>query len=218
MQGRSPLLNVVTWLLLVPFLAAAGGSSPLIFNFDADPVGGPPNGFEFGRTGGGTPGKWVILAVKDAPSGGNVLAQTDTDSTDYRFPVAFTGPELKDFRLSVRCKPVSGKMDQACGVIFRLRDADNYYVTRANALESNVRLYHVVKGKRVQFGGWNGKVANGVWHELAVEAQGHHFQVFFDGKQVIDAHDNTFPDAGKFGVWTKADSVTYFDDLAVHPM
>jgi hypothetical protein len=218
MKSRSLLLNVVTWLLLVPFVAAGGGNSPLAFNFDADPVGASPSGFELGRTGGGTPGKWVILAVKDAPSGSNVLAQTDTDTTDYRFPVAFTGPELKDLRLAVHCKPVSGKVDQACGVIFRLRDADNYYVTRANALENNVRLYHVVKGKRVQFGGWNGKVTSGVWHELAVEAQGPHFQVFFDGKQVIDAHDISLPDAGKFGVWTKADSVTYFDDLTIQRM
>jgi hypothetical protein len=215
MPGFSLLLTVVSALLL---LTAGAGNPPLAFNFDADPVGTPPDGFVFGRTGGGTPGKWVILAVKDAPSGGNVLAQTDTDSTDYRFPVAFTAPELKDLRLSVHCKPVSGKVDQACGLIFRVKDADNYYVSRANALENNVRLYHVLRGKRVQFAGWNGKVTSGVWHELAVEAQGDRFQVFFDGKQVIDAHDNTFLDAGKFGVWTKADSVTYFDDLTVQPM
>jgi hypothetical protein len=157
------------------------------------------------------------LASKGAPSGRNVLAQIDADSTDNRFPVAFTGPELKDFRVSVRCKPVSGRVDQACGVTFRLKDADNYYLARANALENNVRLYHVVKGKRVQFAGWNGPVASGVWHELAVEAQGDHFQVFFDGQPVLDSHDKTFPDAGKLGLWTKADSVTYFDDFTLTP-
>jgi hypothetical protein len=217
MPDRSLLLEVVTSLLLLPFAAAGADSSPLTFNFDADSVGAPPKGFEFGRTGGGMPGKWVVLAAKDAPSGGNVLAQTDTDTTDYRFPVAFTGPKLRDLRLSVQCKPVSGKVDQACGLIFRVADADNYYVTRANALENNVRLYHVVKGKRVQFAGWNGKVASGVWHELAVVAQGDHFQVSFDGTKVIDSHDKTFSEAGKFGLWTKADSVTYFDDLTATP-
>ena len=129
--------------------------------------------------------------------------------------VAFTGPELKDLRLSVKCKPVSGKVDQGCGLVLRLKDTDNYYVARANALEDNVRLYHVVKGKRIQFAGWNGKVASGVWHELAVEAQGDHFQVFFNGKKVIDANDKTFADAGKIGLWTKADSVIYFDNLTV---
>ena len=90
-------------------------------------------------------------------------------------------------------------------------------VTRANALEDNVRLYHVVKGDRRQFAGWNGKVASGKWHELAVEAQGDRFQVFFDGQKIIDAHDKTFTDAGKFGVWTKADSVIQFDDLTATP-
>lgn len=138
--------------------AAAEEKLPLTFNFDADKPGDPPKGFEFGRTGEGTPGKWVVQTQKDAPSAPNVLVQTDTDATDYRFPVAFTGPELKDLRLSVKCKAMSGKVDQGCGLVFRLKDSDNYYVTRANALENNVRLYHVVKGSRRQFAGWNGKV------------------------------------------------------------
>jgi len=196
----------------------AQGPAPVTLNFDADAAGQPPPGFEFGRTGGGGQGKWIVKEEKDAPSAPHVLAQVDADATDYRFPVAFTGPEMKDLRLSVKCKPVSGKVDQGCGLVFRLKDADNYYITRANALESNVRLYHVVKGRRVQFAGWNGKVTSGVWHDLAVEAKGDHFQVSFDGKKVMDAHDKTFSDAGKFGLWTKADSVIYFDDLTATPL
>src|SRR5262249_28289659 len=150
--------------------------------------GDAPQGFSFGRTGKGPPGKWVVKAVDDAPSGKNVLAQTDADRTGYRFPIAYSGPEMKDLRLSVKCKPVSRKEDQGCGLTFRLKDDDNYYITRANALEDNVHLSHVVKGDRRQFAGWNGKVTSGKWHELAVEAQGDHFQVFYDGKKVIDAH------------------------------
>ncbi len=188
-------------------------SSSQTWNFDSDAAGKPPGGFSFGRTGKGAEGQWVVRAEADAPSKPNVLAQVSTDDTDYRFPVAFTGPEIKDLRLSVKCKAVSGKVDQGCGLAFRLKDADNYYVVRANALEDNVRLYHVVKGNRRQFAGWNGKVATGVWHDLAVEAKGDHFQVFFDSKKIIDAHDKTFPDAGKVGLWTKADSVIYFDNL-----
>jgi hypothetical protein len=187
------------------------------FHFDTDKPGEPPPGFSFARTGQGAPGKWLIQPVDDAPTGRNVLVQTDTDPTDYRFPIAYTGPDIKDLRLSVKCKPVSGKVDQGCGLVFRLKDADNYYVARANALEDNVRLYHVVKGSRRQFAGWNGKVASGQWHELAVEVDGDHFQVFFDGKKVMDAHDKTFADAGKFGVWTKADSLIQFDDLTATP-
>ena len=187
------------------------------FNFDSDTAGQLPKGFEFALTGKGRPGKWVVQAVDDAPSGKNVLAQTDGDTTDYRFPIAYTGPEMKDLRLSVRCKPIGGKGDQGCGIIWRLKDKDNYYITRANALEDNVHLYHVVKGRRVRFEGWNGKVASGVWHELAMEMVGDHIQVFFNGNKVIEAHDDTFKDAGKFGVWTKADSIIQFDDLTATP-
>jgi len=208
---------LVTLALLLVTTARTQENTSKTFTFDGEPVGGPPKGFEFGRTGGGREGKWIIKADQDAPSPPNVLAQTDTDRTDYRFPVAFTGPEMKDLRLSVKCKPVSGKVDQGCGLVFRLKDANNYYITRANALEDNVRLYHVVKGKRIQFAGWNGAVKSGVWHDLAVEANGDGFRVFFDGNKVIDAHDKTFPEAGKFGLWTKADSVIYFDDLTVTP-
>lgn len=160
----------------------------------------------------------MVRAEGDAPSKPNVLAQLSSDSTDYRFPIAFTGPDMKDLRLSVKCKPVSGKVDQGCGLVFRLKDADNYYVVRANALEDNVRLYHVVKGKRREFAGWNGKVASGVWHDLAVEAKGDHFQVSFDNQKIIDAHDKTFAEPGKVGLWTKADSIIYFDNLAAEPL
>jgi hypothetical protein len=187
------------------------------FNFDSDTPGQPPNGFQFGLTGKGRPGKWVVQTADDAPSGKNVLAQTDGDTTDDRFPIAYTGPELKDLGLAVKCKPIAGKGDQGCGIIWRLKDTDNYYITRANALEDNVHLYHVVKGKRVRFEAWNGKVQSGVWHDLAVDMVGDHIQVFYDGKKIIDAHDSTFSDAGKFGVWTKADSIIQFDDLTATP-
>jgi hypothetical protein len=129
-------------------------STPGKYSFDSDGSEAAPAGFAFGRTGSGKPGQWVVRAVADAPSSPNVLAQVNADSTDYRFPVAVANePSLRDVRLSVRCKPVSGQVDQACGLVFRYRDQDNYYVTRANALENNVRLYHVVKGDRRQFAG-----------------------------------------------------------------
>ncbi len=221
MRPCLPAVLGIAALLLIATVFGAGEAAPpstKIWSFDSDKPETPPAGFAFGRTGGGREGHWVVRAEKDAPSAPNVLSQVDTDATDYRFPVAFTGPEMNDLRLSVKCKPVAGKVDQGCGLVFRLRDANNYYLTRANALEDNVRLYHVVKGRRQQFAGWNGKVASGVWHELAVEAQGDHFQVFFNGKKVIDAHDKTFTEAGKIGVWTKADSVIYFDDLSAQPL
>src|SRR5262249_29408002 len=154
--------KVASWVCCTVAIAGmaavcAAGETPIKFNIDSGPVGQAPKGFEFGRTGGGRPGEWLVKTEPDAPSGPNVLAQVDTDNTDYRFPLAFTGPELQNLRISVKCKPVSGRVDQGCGLVFRLKDPDNYYIARANALEDNVRLYHVVKGKRIQFAGWNGQ-------------------------------------------------------------
>lgn len=205
---------VVSWNVAV---AQSGGRRT--WDFQGDTVSSPPAGFSFGRTGRGREGKWVVLTDASAPAGDHVLAQTDTDDTDYRFPVAVAdAPEVKDLRLEVRCKPVTGKVDEACGVVFRFKDPDNYYVARANALEDNVNLYHVVSGRRRQIKGWSGKVTPNAWHSLAVEARGDHLQVFWEGKPIIDAKDDTFREAGKVGLWTKADSVTYFDALTVKPM
>ncbi len=200
-------------------IARAQGGGVRTWDFQSDALNAPPAGFSFGRTGQGREGKWVVVQDPTAPAGDHVLAQLDQDGTDYRFPVAVAdAPSLKDLRLEVRCKPVSGKTDQACGVVFRYRDPDNYYVARANALEDNVNLYHVVNGRRRQIKGWSGKVASNAWHALAVEARGDRFQVFWEGKPIIDVRDGTFQDTGKVGVWTKADSVTYFDALAATPL
>jgi len=209
-------------LTLVAFAGIAAADDPkptrMTWSFDAEKAEATPASFAFGRTGEGAAGKWVVKAVKDAPSGGNVLAQVDADRTDNRFPVAIVDkPVLADLALSVKCKPVSGAVDQACGLVFRYQDADNYYVTRANVLENNVRFYYVKKGKRQQVASWSGKVASGAWHDYKVEMKGDHVVITFDGKPVLDVKDRTFTQAGKVGVWTKADSVTYFDDLTVEP-
>jgi hypothetical protein len=200
-------------------VARAQGGGAKTWDFQSDAPNAPPAGFSSGRTGQGRQGRWVVVQDPTAPSGDHVLAQLDADATDYRFPLAVAdAPSLKDLRLEVRCKPVSGKIDEACGLVFRFRDPENYYVARANALEDNVNLYRVVKGRRREIAGWSGKVAANAWHTLAIEARGDRLQVFWDGKAVIDARDDTFRDAGKVGVWTKADSVTYFDALSATPL
>src|SRR5438132_9820865 len=118
-----------------PTSAPATTGAARTMSFDTEKVDAAPAGFTFGRTGKGAMGKWIVKAEKDAPSGGNVLAQVDADDTDYRFPVAIANePSLADLRLSVKCKQIAGKVDQGCGLIFRAVDADNYYVTRATAL------------------------------------------------------------------------------------
>jgi hypothetical protein len=114
----------------------------------------------------------------------------------------------------VKFKPVAGQEDQAGGVIWRVQDANNYYIARANALEDNVIIYHTVNGKRVAFKSINTKVTSGVWHTLRVKFQGNKFTVIFDSNKVIEATDTTFANAGKIGAWTKADRVTAFDDFS----
>ncbi len=178
-------------------------------NFDDLKAGAPPPGWTAAKTGKGNP-KWEVVADDSAPSKPNVLKQ----SGEATYPVCFKDDtSIKNGFVAVKFKPVSGKEDQAGGLIWRCQDADNYYIARANALEDNVTIYHTIGGKRVAFKNVDTKVASGVWHTLRVEFEGNKFAVIFDGKKVIEAADESFPDAGKVGVWTKADSVTLFDDF-----
>jgi len=186
------------------------------YNFDSDTPGQSPEKFHSAKTGGGAEQKWVVTTDPTAPSKPNVVAQTSTDQTDYRFPLLISDEgAFQDLDLSVKFKAVSGSVDRAGGLVFRLKDANNYYIVRANALENNYRLYHVVNGRRSQFAGANLKVTSGEWHELRVEAVGNKIACYYDGSKNIEATDDTFKDAGKIGLWTKADSVTHFDDLKV---
>ena len=203
---------VVSVAMLAAIVAAAGQSVKI--DFEKDEVGKPPKGFSFALTGQGKPGVWIVR--KDDQTHGNVLVQTDPDRTDYRFPVAvyddFSG---KDVDLSVQFKAISGKGDQGAGIVWRYRDPNNYYITRCNALEDNCTIYHVISGRRQAFLNHNVKVPSNVWHSLRLEATGDHFVVTYDGNKVLDAKDATFKDAGKVGLWTKADSVMAFDDFSI---
>jgi Domain of Unknown Function (DUF1080) len=195
--------------------AAAYAQPSNAFNFDSDLVGEPPAGFASYATGGGPPGKWVVSDMNDAPSGKQVVVQTDADTTDTRFPVLIADSgEYADLDVSMKAKSISGKIDQGMGLVFRFRDPKSYYVVRANALENNFRLYRMVSGQRLQFAGAHVKVSPGQWHTIRVVAKGDHITCWFDGKQLIDSHDKTYS-SGKIGLWTKADSVIAFDDLAV---
>jgi hypothetical protein len=190
-------------------------------DFTADAVGQAPRGFVFGHTAKvGAPGKWVI----QQDGANNVLAQTDADSTRSRFPIAVLADvTAADVDLSTRFKPVSGRVDQAGGLVWRYQNEDNYYIVRANALEDNVVLYKVEKGKRTDLpvkgeGRTYGKKADvlaGQWSTLRLVANGPRFEVYLNGTKLYEVEDTTFAQAGHVGVWTKADSVTQFDDLTV---
>lgn len=183
-------------------------------DFEAAATGIAPPGFAFALTGGGPPPRWVILEDAFSPAGPRVLAETSRDRTDTRFPLAILdGFEARDVALAVRFRPVDGRVDQAAGLVVRYRDARNYYVVRANALENNVRLYRVVDGRRIQFAGTDARVSRDRWQALALRAVGDRFEVSLDGRMLFTAADRTFAAAGRVGVWTKADSLTHFDAL-----
>jgi hypothetical protein len=183
-------------------------------DFEETQVGSVPPGFSPGLTGKGTPPAWKVVDDPTAPAGPRVVAETSGDRTNERFPLLILdGFEARDVQVSVAFKPVSGRVDQAAGIVVRLKDANNYYIARANALEGNVRLYKVVGGKRSQFAGKDVPIPSGRWETLGLGVQGDRLEVRLNGEVLFEARDQTFKDAGKVGLWTKADSVTYFDDL-----
>jgi hypothetical protein len=177
--------------------------------------GSPPAGFTFGRTGRGEDGEWSVVEDKTATAG-QAIEQTSTDRTDYRFPLAIPDSfSAADVEVEIRFKAVDGRTDQAAGIAVRLADPDNYYVARANAMEDNVRFYRVVTGRREQLGGANLKVTANEWHKLGLHADGERFTVSYDGKTLFSVTDKTFGDAGGVALWTKADSVTRFDQMKI---
>ena len=208
-------------LLIAMGVAVMADAQTRKMDFTQDATDQPPKGFEFGYTAGvGKPGKWVV----QADGSNKVLAQTDPDSTRSRFPVAvLSDVSAADVDVSVRFKPVSGRVDQAAGLVWRYQNQDNYYIVRANALEDNVVLYKVEGGRRTDLPvkgegrtyGKKSEVPAGQWSTLRVVANGRLCEVYFNGSKLYEVEDATFAKAGKVGVWTKADSVTQFDDLTV---
>jgi hypothetical protein len=187
-------------------------------DFSKAAPGGVPPHWTGTQTGKGQ-AKWAIEKDSEAPGQHFVLKQ----SGQAAYPVCIKeDTSLKDGFVEVRFKPLSGKEDQAGGVIWRVQDKDNYYVCRANALEDNVVLYKTVQGKRTALdivgrkGGYGVKapVLPAQWHTLRVEFKDRQFKVTFSGKHLFDVEDDAFSESGKVGVWTKADSVTLFDSFS----
>jgi hypothetical protein len=196
------------------------GKSPAlkVFNFSEFQVGTLPPDFSTALTGQGGPVSWVVQEDRTAPGGKRVLAQTSSDPANHRFPLCvYDGLSARDIDVSVQFKAVSGMVDQAAGVIVRYQNQDNYYIARANALENNVRFYKVENGRRSQIAGINAEVSSGRWHTLKLNAKGEHFVVKYDDK-LFETDDSTFQKPGLAGLWTKADSVTCFDNLKIESL
>jgi hypothetical protein len=177
------------------------------WSFDGDASGSAPAGAQVFS------GTWVVRAEADAPSGPNALCQTGNSE----FPAIALGTGVYgDLTVTMRFKPLSGKIDQAAGIIARVQDKDNYYIVRANVLEANVNLYKYAGGRRSGIKDGSARVTQGEWQELRLEVSGDRLRGFLNGQLVVEATDATYK-AGSIGLWTKADSVTCFDDVVVTP-
>jgi len=188
---------------------------PQTINFDSSKVGALPPDFSTALTGGGGPISWVVQEDSIPLDGRRVLVQESADDTSYRFPLCiYEKTVARDVAVEVNYKAISGKVDQAGGIVLRY-SPENYYIARANALEDNIDLFKTVRGKRSKIEEVPIKVTAGEWHTIRFEASGRRLKVAFDGRVVIDTYDSTFSNPGKVGLWTKADSVSAFTNLKI---
>jgi hypothetical protein len=200
------------------FFIGVSAMSNHAISFESTQTGAAPEGWTSTLTGSGDP-KWTVESDGTAPSKSKVIKQSGRAT----YPLLLKNDSsVKDGFVEVKFKAISGSQDRAAGVVWRAKDANNYYVARANALEDNVVLYKTVKGVRSPLdivgrkGGYGTdvKVPAGTWHSLRADFSGPRFRVSFNGKQLFEVENSTFADAGKVGLWTKADSVTLFDQIA----
>jgi hypothetical protein len=200
------------------FLLEATIMSNHAVSFESTQSGVTPQGWTSTLTGTGNP-KWTVESDPTAPSKGKVVKQSGRAT----YPLLLKdGSNIKDGFVETKFKAVAGSEDRAAGVVWRAKDANNYYVLRANALEDNFVLYKTVDGRRSPLdivgrkGGYGVSVpvpAN-IWHSLRVDFKGSRFTASFNGKQLFEVGDSTFTEAGMVGLWTKADSVTLFDEVS----
>lgn len=190
------------------------------FGFEETAAGSLPPGWEVGETNGrGTPAVWRVGEGAGPSGGARVLRLADTTNSGSTFNVVLLPERFPaDLELSVRLRADSGQEDQGGGLLWRAKDADDYYITRWNPLEDNVRAYKVVGGRRSMLGSADVEADPREWHALEVETLGSHIRVRLDGKELLSLEDDTFADGGRVGLWTKADAATTFDDLHVRPL
>jgi hypothetical protein len=214
MRWLLPVLALVSFTLLT-----AADDGPRVFTFLEKDVGKVPLGWKEEHTGKGEGSIWKVVADPTAPSKkGYALAQTSGTATGAFFNLCVVEDSRStDLEISVAFKAVQGKEDQGGGVVWRYKDADNYYICRMNPLEDNFRVYKVVAGKRMQLATTKDdvKVPGNEWHTVKAIMVGDRIECFLDGKKLLEAKDDTFKEAGKVGLWTKADAQTHFDQLTV---
>ena len=214
------LLIISGFVRAAPVLPSAQTSSPQrLWTFDREQPGVLPEEFSIGTLFDGRPaGDWRVLSTERAKSPPHVLAQVMAKGAEHAYKVVLIKEVVaSDLDLQVSFLPIQGNADMGGGLIWRATDDRNYYLTRANPLEQNIRIYRVVKGVRQMLENFNQTIEAGKWHQLRVTQRGCRIQVFYDGKLVFDLCDRTFKE-GTIGLWTKSDAVTYFDDLQMQDL
>ena len=200
------------------FLLEMNDMSNHAVSFESSRIGAAPEGWTSTLTGSGEP-KWTVESDQTAPSKRGVVKQSGRAT----FPLLLKDDSnIKDGFVQMKFKSIAGSEDRAAGLVWRAKDANNYYVVRANALEDNVVLYKTVGGVRRSLDivgrkggyGMQVKVTANTWHSLRVDFKASRFNVTFNGKPLFEVEDSTFTEAGKVGVWTKADSITLFDEVS----
>ncbi len=209
---RNLLISIL--VIAVPAVGSSLESTTRVWTFDEDPPKTLPAEFQVGTLFDGRPaGEWTVLETDRAKSPSRVLGQLMGKGAEHAYKtVLINGIKASDLDLHVSFLPIDGKADMGGGLIWRATDDRNYYLTRANPLEQNIRIYRVVNGVRQMLKNFDHIIDVRQWHTLRVSAKGCQVQVFFDGKEVFDLCDQTFS-TGQVGLWTKSDAVTYFDDL-----
>jgi Domain of Unknown Function (DUF1080) len=199
----SPRRILPLFVALASVLSLAAQATRRTWNFENDEPGKIAKGFT------NEVGQWEVTQ-----DGDNRVLHQKAKNEDAVFNVALVeGTSFKDVDLSVRLRAVAGEVDRGGGVVWRAKDAKNYYICRYNPLEDNFRVYKVVDGKRSMFK--NAKTSGDeMWHTLRVTMVGSKITCYLDGQKHLEAEDSTFPEAGKIGLWSKADAQSYFDDLS----
>ncbi len=188
-----------------------------VWSFEADKAGAVPRDWKVAETRGkGTPATWQVVEDDSAPDGTQAVAITANENrgSTYNLMIA-QDTSYRDLVIRIKVKAVTGKQDQGGGPIWRAKDGDNYYIARWNPLEDNFRLYYVKGGRRIQLASADVKTDPKAWHEILIVHRANRIIASFDGKRMIEVEDTTFSDAGKVGLWTKADAATKFDNLTV---
>ena len=208
-------MKTVSWLVSVGLLASSGR----VINFDTAPLGKLPPGWTSTMTNRGPAPRWEVRRDHTAPTQPYVLAQLSNDTHTNRYPLAILDMmSLRDGDVSVRIKPVAGREGLGGGLVWRYRDENNYYLVQADAMEKKVAVYKVENGRRAPMApGVTHEIPANGWSILKVSARGNRFQIYLDHRRILQGQDDTFAKAGKVGLLTAADSVTYFDDFRVYP-